>query len=91
MNDSNPNKKHRDAGSGKYVSEEFADANPTTTVSESTGGQPYCSDELKELLMRLQIHGGAILRSEDLSSADIEKAISDGQYAMGFVYVNIEE
>ena len=29
---------HRDAGSGKYVNEEFADANPKTTVSEKVDG-----------------------------------------------------
>jgi hypothetical protein len=36
--DEEPEIVHRDAGTGQYVTEEYAEANPETTVSETSGG-----------------------------------------------------
>jgi hypothetical protein len=85
MNNNNP--KHRDAGSGQYVSEEYAEANPATTVSESVGEQPH----IWKLLGKLSQDGGAIVREQDLSEEDLAAAKSEGRHWGGFVYEPIDD
>jgi hypothetical protein len=85
MSDNNP-KRHRDAGSGHYVTEDYAEANPDTTVSE-TSKQP----DVWKLLTKLSQNGGAIVREQDLSAEDLEKAKAEQRHWGGFVYEPIEE
>lgn len=83
---SNDPKTNRDAGSGKYVSQDYADQHKQTTVSETAG-----SAHIWKLLERLSTQGGAIVREDDLSAEDLAAAKADGRHWGGFVYVPIEE
>lgn len=84
----NPNKdRDRDAGTGRYVSDEFADQHPETTVSEEVKPQPH----IWRMLTMLSTGGGAIVREQDLTADEIETAKAEGRHWGGFVYVPIQE
>lgn len=62
-------KRHRKAGDGEIVSQDYAEANPLTTVSETI--KPQLAEKF---LKRLAKTGGAIVSSNDLSAEDIAEA-----------------
>jgi hypothetical protein len=84
---SNNPKKNRDAGSGKYVSQDYADQHKDTTVSETGRHDP----DVSKLLDVLLENGGAIVRVVDLDDNDIEEANRYGRVAGEFAYQPIEE
>lgn len=52
-------KRHRDAGTGEFVSKDFAEANPGTTVSEATAP----ADRVAALLAAARVAAGAMNHS----------------------------
>jgi hypothetical protein len=84
---SNNPKKNRDAGSGKYVSQDYADQHKDTTVSETGRHGP----DVSKLLDMLVENGGAIVRVFDLDDNDIEEAKQAGRISGEFAYQPIEE
>lgn len=86
------NKRFRDAESGEYVSEEYAAANPSTTVSEAVPAGVTADSFLKVLGK----HGGAIVSSNDCSTDEIAIARQENRFyvdadSYGYVWVPIEE
>ena len=77
------NKHNRDAGSGKYVSQQFADEHKGETVSET-------APDISRLLSKLTKGGGAIVSVADLGDDDIAQARKEGRISGAFVYVPIE-
>jgi hypothetical protein len=84
---SNSPTRNRDAGSGEFVTEEYAEAHPDTTVHEKVEERPH----VWALLSKLSTTGGAIVREQDLSPEDLEQAKSEGRHWGGFVYEPIDE
>ena len=59
---------------------------------EMSDSNPITKDVMPwELMTRLSTEGGAIVREEDLSAEDLEKAKAEGRHWGGFVYEPIEE
>jgi hypothetical protein len=87
---SNNPKTNRDAGSGKYVSQDYADQHKDTTVSETEAKKSTAEAFLKKL-----DGGGAIVSSKDLSEEDLAAVPAEMFYVdsdgRGYVYVPIEE
>jgi hypothetical protein len=88
---SEQNRRNRDAGSGQYVTEEFAKENPSTTVSEKTDSSKLAEAFLK----RLSKEGGAIVSSNDVTTDGITFARAEGRFYadennFGYVWIPIK-
>jgi hypothetical protein len=84
-------KRHRETDEGEFVSPEFAEANPLTTVSESVNSNAKAAKFLKKLAE----YGGTIVSSKDLSAEEIEKARQQKRMfvdddGFGYVYQPID-
>lgn len=83
--------RNRSSENGKFVSKEFADTNPLTTVSETVSSDAQAVRFLKKLAE----YGGAIVSSSSLSVEEIEKARQQKRMfvdddGFGYVYEPID-
>ena len=83
--------RNRNSDGGKFVSREYAEANPSTTVSEAVNNNAKAAKFLKKLAE----YGGAIVSSSSLTPEEIEKARQQKRMfvdddGFGYVYQPID-
>jgi len=90
MNNNSP-KRHRDAGTGEFVSDEYASEHPDTTVSE----RPAAANEAEKFLKRVSKDGGVIVSSNDVTTDGITLARAEGRFFVdennfGYVWIDFK-